>query len=296
MSTKLTRFRLALTMIVLSIITVAVESCDPEQMVSQYFKQLGINRLAIVRDDIRPGAVILVRGKDAIYDDNLLEYVNGASDAEADAAITSLNAISNYNAVIGQYTADRSMDISVALQFIKTVLPISPTANLDMSGNVTIDLINAQVERMSPASINKFLKSKANTDFVSHLQSLGPSVKPNIAYEILTSSKLKITAKSSANIGASIKADQIYPLSSGSASFTYKRSGDHEIEIDGDHYYVFAIRTGRIIVSNGVYVLDDTQFKLPGAWGVKAAGTDMTFSAPLVGDYELVRIKNKFEQ
>jgi hypothetical protein len=47
---------------------------------------------------------------------------------------------------------------------------------------------------------------------------------------------------------------------------------------------------------NGIYSLDITSFQLPGDWGVKAAGTDIAFSAPLVGDYEPVRIKNKFEK
>jgi hypothetical protein len=204
--------------------------------------------------------------------------------------------MTDYKAVIGKYNADRSMNISVALKFIKTVLPIDPSANLDITGDVTIDLINAQAERMTPASVNKFLKDKVGDGLRNHLQDLGSSIKPSIAYEIYKTNKLKITAKSSTNVGATIKADQIYPLGSANASFTYKRSGDHAIEIEGDHYYVFAIRTGRIILKNGVYSLDITDFKLPGDWGVKAAGTDEKYSAPLVGDYEPIRIKNKFEQ
>lgn len=277
--------------VALSVVTLLSLACDPAQLVQDYFKKLGLNQLAIVRDDIQPGALIDVKGKDAIYDDNMLEYVTSSDGT--DVTVTAVNKLDDYNAVLRQYKGSRSVDASLALSFLKTVLPIDPSANLDISGSVTIDLINAKAQRMSPAAITRFLNSKVSQPLKDHLAQLNSSVKPYLAYEIYTTNKLNITTTSSSNIGASVKLGEIKPLGSGNASFTYKRTGDTTIEIDGDHYYVFAIRVGQLVPQNGTYVLDITNYTLPGNWGVKAAGTDEKYSAPLVGDYEPVKILSK---
>jgi hypothetical protein len=280
-----------ITAVAVSVLVLLSVACDPAQLVQEYFKKLGLNQLAIARDDIQPGALIDVKGKDAIYDDNMLEYV--ASSDGADVTVTSLNKLDDYNAVLKQYKGSRSVDASIALSFLKTILPIDPSANLDISGSVTIDMINAKAQRMSPASITKFLNGTVSQPFKDHLAQLDSKVKPYLAYEIYTTNKLNITTSSSSNIGASVKLGEIKPLGSGNASFTYKRTGDTTIEITGDHYYVFAIRVGQLVAKNGSYVLDITNYTLPGDWGVKAAGTDEKYSAPLVGDYEPVKLLGK---
>jgi hypothetical protein len=269
----------------------ALVSCDPAQLVQSYFKQLGLNQLAIVRDDIQPGALIDVKGKDAIYDDNMLEYVTDPNGT--DVTVTAVNKLDDYNAVLRQYKGSRSIDASVALSFIKTILPIDPSANLNISGSVTIDMTNVKAQRMSPASITKFLNGSVSKPFRDHLQQLNSSVKPYLVYEIETTNKLSITTSSSSNIGATVKVGEIQPLGSANGSFTYKRTGDTTLEIDGDHYYVFAIRVGQLVYKNNTYALDITNYTLPGSWGVKAAGTDEKYSAPLVGEYEPVKLVSR---
>lgn len=277
--------------VALSALGLIAIACDPAQLVQDYFKKLGLNQLAIVRDDIQPGALIDVKGKDAIYDDNMLEYVTSSDGA--DVTVTAVNKLDDYNAVLRQYKGSRSLEASVALSFLKAVLPIDPSANLDISGSVTIDLINAKAQRMSPAAITKFLNGKVSQPFKDHLAQLNSGVKPYLAYEIYTTNKLNITTTSSSNIGASVKVGEIKPFGNANASFTYKRTGDTTIELNGDHYYVFAIRVGQLVPKNGSYILDITNYTLPGNWGVKAAGTDEKYSAPLVGDYDPVKILSK---
>ena len=51
-------------------------SCDPEEEIHQYFADLGLNRLALVRTDLQPGSLILVGAHGPVYAGHLGSYTS----------------------------------------------------------------------------------------------------------------------------------------------------------------------------------------------------------------------------
>src|SRR5437773_1152607 len=116
-------------------------ACDPQQMVNQYFKKLGLNPLAVVRDDMKPGALILKKGGFAVFNDSVFDYgKNGSSEPN----VNTDDLTSKFQAILKQHEEDKSIDASLALGFVKALLPVSIDADLGLTGNVSIELINAK--------------------------------------------------------------------------------------------------------------------------------------------------------
>src|SRR5688572_28524525 len=55
-------------------------ACNPQRELSACFQKFGLNRLAVLRDDIQVGAVVLAKGNTAIYGDNIADYVSGTNE------------------------------------------------------------------------------------------------------------------------------------------------------------------------------------------------------------------------
>ncbi|MDF0674602.1 MAG: hypothetical protein P0120_09760 [Nitrospira sp.] len=66
-----------------------------------------------------------------------------------------------------------------------------------------------------------------------------------------------------------------------------------EVKLAGNRYYAFAVRTAKLIVDTEQAVtVDRTDFAKPEEWGIKSAGTDDQYAAPLLQDFRPVALKS----
>lgn len=264
--------------------------CDPNQIVNDFFAKQGLNRLAVLRDDIQPGGLILVGKQGALYADNMLDYVNSSD--EVYIPISVRNGTSEFDAVIRSYQGDRNVKPAATLDFLKQVLPLSLSGSLKLSANVKLDQIEARVKRMKIPDIRKFLVSEAANGFKSELDTdLNQKQDPYLIYETWSTNKIKLVADGGNDISSSIKVGEVGKLISGaSGEFTYTKIDKSTLEINGSKYYVFAVRTGKLQKNGNGFDFFQAQFVPPSGFGVKAAGTDIQYSAP-VRDEGVVLLK-----
>jgi len=273
--------------LLLAISTLMV-GCDPQKLVNDYFKSLGLNPLAIVRDDIKPGALFVKNGSTTIYADTIFGYAANA--AQPAASTDDLSKSTDFQAVLKAHEADRKVDASAAVNFLKTVLPLDITADLGLTNNVTINAINATGHRLSAKSVQDFLRnnSKGLQEFLSSQEN---GSEAYVAYEIYTADTLNIVAQSGTDVSTKAEiASEFKPLSSGNASFKYARTSKDTLVIKGDHPYVFAVRTGKLVYKNGVYVMQITNFS---SGNVKAVGGDEKYAAPVNDGYAPLKVETK---
>src|ERR1700730_17528418 len=110
--------------------------CDPQKMINDYFAKQGLNPLAVVRNDIKPGALIIHKGNKNIFADTVFDYTQATKPTSSEEK---LSGTKDFDAVLKKYESDRNVSGSVATDFLKTVLPVNISADLGLTGNVTID-------------------------------------------------------------------------------------------------------------------------------------------------------------
>jgi hypothetical protein len=260
-------------------------SCDPEKTVNMYFKQLGLNRLAVPRSDVEPGGLIIVKGRNAVYEGSLYDWISGEY---VGGAVVAADKTSDYKAVLKRFKGDRKMDAGVALKMLDSVLPVEVSASAGLQGKVEIDLVKALGRRMKIADIQRLLNSNAAVELRGHLdQIVASGGQPYVAFETLRANRLKVTTDAGSDISTALKTTgAVKSVATAQGNFSLKRSGQSELEIAGDEFYVFAIRTGRLRKQKNLWSVEVTSYVPPSDWGIKAAGTDDTYSAPLMSDFE----------
>jgi hypothetical protein len=287
--------RFAMTML-LCVSLIGLVGCDPNKELDTFYGNMGLTRLRYVRDDLQPGGLVEV-GRDSkpIYKDNMFDY--STEDTEKAALpVSAGDRSSEYNAVLSSYTGDRSIDANTALAFLSSVLPIKLSNVISTSGNVTISMTSAKVQRMKIPTLNNFLGSPESEAFRTTVTSdlSSPGTSAYLVYEVFRTNKLKITTSTKFDFKPSVSVTKdIAVIQEGSASFELKRSKTTELEITGDRYYAFAIRTARLVGKPGnVLALDtSTKFIPKTALGGKE---DIEYSRPIVGDFDSVALASIF--
>jgi hypothetical protein len=106
-------------------------------------------------------------------------------------------------------------------------------------------------------------------------------------YQTYTTNNLNLTADGGKDISVGATVGEVKPIFSGAEpKFTYKKTSKSAIVISGDTYYVFALRTGELVLNKQTKTLDFVETNFAPA-GVLAAGTSDRFSSALVGDDSL---------
>ena len=62
----------AIFAILLTCVSFTVLACDPEDVINDYFRKMGLTRLAVLQTDVQPGTVILMKGHEAFLADHIL--------------------------------------------------------------------------------------------------------------------------------------------------------------------------------------------------------------------------------
>ncbi|MCA9469049.1 MAG: hypothetical protein KC643_26895 [Nitrospira sp.] len=255
-------------------------SCDPEEEIHQYFADLGLNRLALVRTDLQPGSLILVGAHGPVYAGHLGSYTSAPD-------VLSTDSITEYEAVIGKYTGDRSLSASAAVSFVKGLFQFAPGADLDFSGRVHVDLIESHAERMEVDAIKKFLGSQEGQPFVQEvLEAFGDGERAFLAYEVHRAQRLQISSTDGSDLAPSLKAGTVGQLPlKGEANLSYKKVSDRELVLEGNRDYAFAVRTGELVpgLAANTVRFKVTNFLKPGY--VKSVGTDDQYTSPVLDGY-----------
>jgi hypothetical protein len=285
-----------LAVLLLPLLFLASSGCDPNTVINKYFAKLGLNRLAVVRNDIKPGGLVLSNDKGAVYADNMLDYIS-VDPGSVNVSVTAGDQYSNYQAVIGSYKDDRSIDANVALDFLQTFLPVNLKSDLSFKTSVSIDLIDAKVTRMKLPSIQQSLGSVAAEPFrkaVADFTADGKT-KAYLVFETWETNKLKITSSNNTDITDSVDVSKIKVISSATGKFSLTRKSSSELELSGDKFYIFAVRTGQLQSVNGGLTFTPMNFVPPKDLGIKAAGGDDSYSAPVNQEFAPVTLGSRFQ-
>lgn len=258
--------------------------CDPQKVVEDYFGGQGLNPLAVIRNDVMPGALILKQEHNTVFAESIWDYSTGQKPTITSRELTS----AELGAVMKKYEQDREVSGSDAANFLKSVLPTKTTTDLGLTDKVKIDLPSVKTSRLKPIDIQNYLIKGSNglRNFIATQQGSG---EPYVVYETYYADTLSISAETGTDVSRKVEvSSEFKPLSSEDRSFSYKRTSKEMILIKGDKPYVFAVRAGKLLIRNGVYALELTNFV---TGQVRATGGDEQYSAPVLGDYSPIRLE-----
>ncbi|RMH31293.1 MAG: hypothetical protein D6690_16790 [Nitrospirae bacterium] len=261
--------------------TIGLIACNPEDDLHQYFSELGLNPLAILRTDIEPGALIFVGSNGPVYAGKLQDYTRAPNSLLSDA-------FDEYEAIIRQYRGDRSLSVNNALKLLKELFQISGETPLSLTNRVHIDMVEAQVQKMKISEIQRFLGTKEARPLIREiLGAFDAGEKVFVAYEVYHASRLKITSVHETQIAPSLQIGAIgrIPLKD-KTSLIFKKVSEQELLLESEKPYAFAIRAGELVrhpkLPKAVR-FKVTNFLKPGY--VKAVGTDDRYSAPILNGF-----------
>ncbi len=271
-------------------------SCDPEDEINGYFAQSGLTRLAVLRTDVQPGTLILTRGKEAFLGDHILDYVDREADPEHDYGTFGGSAKNEVDAVLRRFHSQTQLSAKTALEFLVSVFRLSPGVDVGLTGNVKIDMPDAKVRRMKVASLEKFLTRKDSQLFRTKVRDWkNRGLTSYVVYEVFRAKSLTVVAEEGKDISPSLKvgAPANLPVEV-EGSVVYKKTAGNELTVTGDRYMAFAVKTAKLIpgTTDDAVVVDRTQFVKPKEWGIKSAGTDDKYAAPLAQGFAPVSLKS----
>ena len=261
---------------------ICLAACDATKALNTYFQDVGLNRLAMVRDDIQPGALIVSDKKNSLYANSMFDYTVPEAGGSIPLTATVEDRTADFNAALSKYSSERVMQPSAALGFIGSILPVDISGDLKFSAAVQIDLQNVKGQRLSIKSIEDYLASSSSRplrDKVLALRASNSGYSAYVVYEILRSNKMAIKTTDGSDIDASLKVGEIKPVSKAELGLVYKKTKTSELELAGDRYYVFAVRVGALVPGGGMAGVrfDQLNFKVPG--GTIKAVSDDSYSA-----------------
>ena len=241
-------------------ISIFLLGCDLQKVVKDYFGGQGLNPLAVVRNDVGPGALILKQGDKTIFAESIFDYSSAQKPAVTTKELTS----AELSEVLKKYEQDRQVTGSVAEDLLKSVLPTKIKSDLGLTdGLVKIDLSKVNISGVKATDIQNYLSknSLGLRNFIATQQN--PS-EPYVVYEAYSADML-VMLVISAELGIDVSSkvaisSEFKPLSSDDANFVYKRASKETILIRGNTPYVFAVRTAKLLNRNAGYAPELTKF------------------------------------
>jgi hypothetical protein len=260
-------------------------ACDPQKIISEYFKEKRLNRLAVVRDDVEVGGVILRRKDAALYTDTIFDFTT--SPVEVNQTIR----VVPFKAVLDDFKGERKMEAGAALKLVESLLPVEFGADFSSTGTATVEIGRSVGQRYKIQDLNAFLQSQpaaALRQYVTQQKAEGNQVY--IVWEVWKASNIKIIADRGSEIAPSVKVLSTGPIGKAGFDLKYKKTSLSTLEIEGDHDYVFAVRAA-LAEPSGTNVRLKPLDIPPVKW-VMGADNSTKFSAPLEDDFGPVTLKS----
>jgi hypothetical protein len=271
-------------------------ACDPEEVINDYFRKMGLTRLAVLQTDVQPGTVILMKGHEAFLGDHILDYVDEGIDPSREYGTFGGSAKDDVDAVLRRFSDNTRLSGKMAMTFLISVFRLTPNLNLGLSDSVTIDMVDAKVRKMKVASLEKFLTRNESLAFQQKVREWKQrGLDAYVAYEVYRAKSLKVRSEEGQDVAPSLKAGTITPLPiEGEVGVAYKKIASNELLLTGDRYYAFAVKTAKFKIerTDPTVVVERTEFVKPEEWGIKSAGTDDQYAAPLVERFAPVTLQS----
>lgn len=200
--------------------------------VDKYFKTKGVNRLAVVRDDVRPGRLLIKKGDSISLVDDILDIVPDASLSMRRAAVVFPKA--DYN---------RELAPNVALGILDSIVPFNLSGHLKLVNAVHVDQITASSLRVSSVEINKILADpKSGPVLLDWLRAQSQNAWVGVVLEAFSASQLDISSSANKEITTDLGIGETKPIKEGKLSVTVKRTTSEKLTLSGDTSYVFAVK------------------------------------------------------
>jgi hypothetical protein len=280
--------RLTLAILWAITIIVALTNCNPQEEINRYFADRGLNPLAIMRDDIQPGGLILKGRKGAIYAGQMLDYgINLPPSLMPSVATEPSTEV--FHSVFDEYKGEKSLSAEAAVAFLYGLFQFEPSAAFDFQGRVHIKINDSSFETMNVSEIQRYLGSPAAKPFVDLVleaiddKENDDKEKAFLAYEVHRATSLRISSAESKDVTPSLAVGTVgqVPLK-GKGRLRYAKRSTSEMILEVERPYAFAVRTAELIkhpLSTRSLSLRLTKFLDPET--VKAVGTDQEYSAAI---------------
>ncbi|MGD9726892.1 MAG: hypothetical protein AB7V39_10900 [Nitrospiraceae bacterium] len=265
-------------------------ACNAEEKINDYFGQMGLTRLAVLQTDVQPGSIILMKGAEAFLADHILDYVDLQADAQHDYGIFGGSAKDDVNAVLRRVVEAGQLSGTIAATFLASVFRLGPSLNLSLADTVSIDIPDARVRKIKVASLERFLTREDSGAFQAKVHEwTDRGLIAYVVYEVYRAKSIKVSAAQGTDVAPSLKADAAPQPIGGELAVTYKKVAANELVVAGNRYYAFAVRTAKLEITKvGMVQVDRTDFVKPKEWGIKSAGTDDQYAAPLIAGFKPV--------
>lgn len=199
--------------------------------VDKYFSQKRLNRLGIPRDDIGPGTLV-------IHKDGTAQSTVTIGEVAPEAELT----VSPFSAVLPSATRNRSIDASVALKVVESVIPIGFDGSMKLSNNVKIGQTTASGLKIGEEQLRVLLTKPEGVplkDWV--LARAQRNIKTFVVMQTYRAKQFTMTAESGKDITNELSVGELKPIQKGSVTFSVKRTSKEQLEITGDKEYVVAV-------------------------------------------------------
>jgi len=270
-------------------------ACDPEDLVNSYFKQMGLTRLAVLRTDVEPGTIILMRGKEAFLSDTVFDSIDGEVDSSQAFAVLAGSADKEIAARLPQFSGHTQLSGKLAVQFIASIFHLGPQVDLNLAGQVNVRIPDMKVRKMKIAHLENFFKDEEAEPFAQKVRAWRKQrLKPYVSYEVFRAKTIQISSTKGQDVAPSLKADTVARLPvNGEVGVHYKKTSKTELVVASQRYFAFAVKTARLRwdKKDEMVVADITQRAKPSGEGAKG-GFDDEYAVPLVKGFQPVTLQS----
>lgn len=245
----------------LCLVAVASASTACFADIDKYFSEKRLNRLAVARDDITPGKLVIFSRGVARSTDHLLEVAR-------DAQLT----MKGFNAVLPADVRKRGIEASLALKVVDAIVPLGIDGAVKLNGEIEVSQTDAVGSRIDSAQIKQILDNKEGAPLRSWILAYAKrNVLPFIVMETYSSKKVTLREKSGKEITGGLKVGETKVVTSGEAKVKVTRSRTEELVLEGDKYYVFAVSVAAFDLTKGEASI-----------GIGELGVDLSLPTPRV--------------
>jgi hypothetical protein len=199
--------------------------------IDKYFAEKRLNRLAVVRDDIQPGTLII--------------HANGTSqstDHILDVAPNATLPVRGFEAVLPAATANRSLDAGIALKVVQTVLPVGVEGAVKLTSNVQISQVSAAGMKITETQLSQLLQSPEGEPLKKWIiDRARRKIGTYVVMETYRAKELTMIAENGRDITSDLAVGATKLLDKVGVKFKVTRSEKDQLILSGDKYYVFAL-------------------------------------------------------
>lgn len=228
--------------------------------VDKYFVDKRLNRLAVLRDDLAPGTLIMHANGVAKTGDNILDVAPGAT-----------LPLRSFEAVLPSTSTKGLIDAGLALKVLDAVLPAGFEGALKITSNVAISQTTAAGQRVTASQIQSVLAAPEGAPLRNWVLAYAQRKVPTfVVMETYKAKELTITAESGKDVTTDLNINAVKMVDKAGAKFKITRTRKDQLLVSGDKFYVFAVSVAAFDIQKG---------KVP---SIGPLGVDLSLPVPKV--------------